>query len=592
MINNANKFYISGIFPIDNQVKYIVPKYQREYTWSKENWDDLISDIEESERSHFIGSIICIYQGIDSANNQAIRYEIIDGQQRLTTISLLYCVIYKLLKANNDGNDEDLALELGNLKLRLTQKGSKTETKLELSSQNNNFSDYKSILKEVGLIEFFDEATNKGNRRIFKAYRYYLQKLSGYSKTELIGLLNKINNVILVRIEVDSASDAFMLFESLNNRGIPLTAIDLIKNKLLSEVEKRGNSIENAFGRWKLIVDNLADYSIQERFLRHFYNSFKWNGIIKIDGFPRATKSVLIDIYEKLIERDLDYIFKELEEKSCIYKRFVEFENDELSSELRDLENVRAAPSYALLLFLFSKNLPNEKLKKIINDLIKFFIRRNVTDFPNTRNLDQIFIDLIESLANDEAKLSIEYIFSYLFNKEKFSSLDQFKEKLKGDVYETNIDATRFILAKIEERHSGTKEKMTDFWQRDKSGKLIWTIEHVFPEGNNIPDSWVEMISLGDKNLAKEIQGQYVHKLGNLTLTGYNQNLSNFDFLKKRDRQDQGGRYIGYKNGLYLNKDLANKIKWTVEDMEKRTSELINQTIKTFMVKDEIDRDK
>ena len=84
----------------------------------------------------------------------------------------------------------------------------------------------------------------------------------------------------------------------------------------------------------------------------------------------------------------------------------------------------------------------------------------------------------------------------------------------------------------------GTIEIYVDFWERDKHNKLIWTIEHIFPEGNNIPECWVDMIADGDKSKAKKIQNESVHKLGNLTLTGYNQYLSNFDFLKKRNRKE------------------------------------------------------
>lgn len=587
MINSANKYSVSNIFPPENPIKYIIPKYQREYAWVKENWDELLDDIDEDEGDHFIGSIICIYKGIETSK-QFTRYEIIDGQQRLATISLLYAAIYKLLKDKDDGTDEDLKNELWNLKLRLIQKSSNTETKIELSSQNNNFPDYKSILKEIGIVQYDNNILNKGNRKIYKAYRHFLTRLVDYTKENLIVLLNKINNVTVVRIEVDSASDAFMLFESLNNRGIPLTAIDLIKNKLLSEVERNGGSIEDAFSRWKAVIDCLLDdYTIQERFLRQFYNSFKWDNRIKIDGITKATKTVLIDIYEKLIDRDLNFIFNELEEKAKIYSRFVKYSGDEFEKELIDLENVKAAPGYALLLFLFSKKTDPKTLKQVINYLVKYFIRRNITDFPNTRNLDQIFIDLIELLSVDDSKINSEFIASYLFNQERFATLSQFKEKLSGDIYETNIDATRFILAVIEEKFSRTKERMTDFWQRDKNDKLIWTIEHIFPEGSTIPNPWIQMIADGDIDKAKEIQDKLVHKLGNLTLTGYNQNLSNFDYLKKRDRVDSEGRSIGYKNGLYLNRELANKDSWKEEDIEKRTVELINQTIDLFKVEND-----
>jgi hypothetical protein len=111
---------------------------------------------------------------------------------------------------------------------------------------------------------------------------------------------------------------------------------------------------------------------------------------------------------------------------------------------------------------------------------------------------------------------------------------------------------------------------------------LLWTIEHIFPEGKNIPNDWVNMIAGGDKEKAIDLQEEYVHRLGNLTLTGFNPSLSNFAFIKKRDRSNKAGKAIGYKNKLWLNRAIAKKHKWTIEDIEKRTEELVDGAIKLF----------
>ena len=132
-----------------------------------------------------------------------------------------------------------------------------------------------------------------------------------------------------------------------------------------------------------------------------------------------------------------------------------------------------------------------------------------------------------------------------------------------------------------------TKETWKDLWSKDKNNKYKWTIEHIFPEGQNIPKDWVQMIANGDEKRAKELQEKYVHKLGNLTLTAYNPNLSNLTFIEKRDRKDGRGNYIGYKNGLYLNKNLTNKTRWTVADIEERTKELVKEALNLFMVERE-----
>ena len=142
-----------------------------------------------------------------------------------------------------------------------------------------------------------------------------------------------------------------------------------------------------------------------------------------------------------------------------------------------------------------------------------------------------------------------------------------FAEKLHGPIYDENSGATRFLLCMIAKADM-TKENKVDLWKQYDSKQYIWSIEHIFPQGENIPSVWIDMIAGGDKSLAKEYQQKYVHTLGNLTISGYNSTLSNKGFIEKRDRKNNAGQSIGYKNGLSLNKDLANKDQWTIKDIE------------------------
>jgi uncharacterized protein with ParB-like and HNH nuclease domain len=588
VINNANKYTISDIFSIDSAIKYKIPRFQREYTWNRENWEQLLNDIDESEGSHFIGSIICINQGTDSLSPVL---ELIDGQQRLTTLSLLFCAVYKLLSTKKDDVSLDLGLEVGNLKYRLVQKLVRADSKIELSKQNNNFGDYRSVLGEIGVLNAVDDPKNKGNRRVWKCYRYFLNTLETLPTEKLVAFLAKVNNTMLVKIEVSSHADAFLLFESLNNRGVPLSAIDLIKNKVLAVMEQRNIlTVDEAFDRWNKIIDYLDDYPVQERFLRQLYNAFKYDEKIKVEGATKATKSNLIKIYEELINRDPQYVFDTIVNNAKIYGYLtLPPKNsgtvfDGLKSELNDLINVQAAPAYILLLYLFSlNNLPANFYKETIDLLVKYFFRRNITDFPNTRNLDQIFIDLIVILAEKKQTPTIDEISKYLTDSSRFSSDEVFREKLGGDLYIANVEATRFLLSKIEEAGS-TKENRRDFWERDNSSKLVWTIEHIFPEGEVIPQGWVNMMAGGDRVKAEKIQLSQVHKLGNLTLTAYNPNLSNMDFDKKRDRVNNDGNYIGYRNNLLLNKDLKGKEQWTEQDIIERSKSLIDFAVSIFSI--------
>ena len=591
MINSAKAYPLYEILSTESKIKYVVPKYQREYVWSIQHWEALFNDIAENEEGHFLGSIICINKNnVDTLQIQNL--EVVDGQQRLTTLSILYVAVYNWFKKNVSSPDEEIKNNLYNLRLRLIQKFDKKELKLEPSHQRHNYNDYLKILSEADLIPIPNgiEIPNYGNRRLYKAIRFFEKKLNQKSKNgdtlfgvrEISEFLEKINAAIIVKIEVASHSDAFTLFESLNNRGIPLSAIDLIKNNMLSVLEKKENiNTDESFEMWNKVQENLSeDYSLQERYLRHYYHAFKVEDKVNLEKISRATRSNLIKIYDKLIEKDVKFIYEDLAQKSEIYKKFINpiyFEDDqEMVSAVNDLNRIGAAPSFALLLYLFaSERYQNVELCKIINLFVKYFVRRNLTDFPPTRDLDQIFINLILKIHSDKPENLYQYILSFIMDKANYASQDMFNEKLLSKVYDENYGATRFILCKVEEYFSKTKEIFADFWIQDKRGQYLWTVEHIFPQGDNIPESWTNMIAKGDKKLAENLRDEYVHTFGNLTLTAYNPDLGNLSFIEKRDRIDKNGKFIGYKNGLFLNADLRIKDEWTIEDIKDRSKKII-----------------
>ena len=345
------------------------------------------------------------------------------------------------------------------------------------------------------------------------------------------------------------------------------------------------NSIDVNFKRWSKVVNNLTDeYSVQERFLRQFYNAFKVDSDIEVKRAPKAIKSNLIRIYEELIDRDATVILENLEICSEIYHNNIEFNSNENSKDLiyalRNLENVNGADAYMFLMFLDRRfNISESEKIQIIELLCKYFIRRNVTDYPNTRNLTNYFIEIIEELN----KLDV---YSYDTAKETILRIGRpaddelFASKLKGDLYDENVGAVRYILSSIELAETQTDEIYTNFYERNK--KIFkWTVEHVFPQGDNIPKEWVDMISNGDLEAARELKTQYVHKIGNLTLTGYNSKLSNMSFERKKNRL-QDGKNIGYKNGLWLNEKLSQLDSWTIDNINERTDLLVKKAINLF----------
>ena len=217
-------------------------------------------------------------------------------------------------------------------------------------------------------------------------------------------------------------------------------------------------------------------------------------------------------------------------------------------------------------------NLLDEDILKIVEKLVVFFVRRNLTDVPNTRKLTQLFIDIITEIKIKQGNAIVLCITDML--KAVSASDTIFEEKLNGPIYDENPEAARFVLCSIEAQHQ-TKEIYSDLWKRDSSNKYVWTIEHIFPEGENIPEPWVAMIAKGDKILAQQYRTDYVHTLGNLTMTGYNQNLSNMSFEQKKDRMSKDKKYIGYRNGLYLNSDVVNQKEWTIKRITDRTEKIV-----------------
>lgn len=387
-----------------------------------------------------------------------------------------------------------------------------------------------------------------------------------------------------------------MLFESLNNRGVPLSAIDLIKNLLISISDQDGKS-EECYSKWKTILSYLGeDYSDQERFFRQYYNTYRdeLNKDFQTEGKTKyalgylATKTTLLDIYEKLIRKNyeefLDRITSEAKNYSLLINNASE-ENivREYEEPLLNLERIGGAPSYILLLYLLSKQsdlkIDNSIIVNVINYLTKFFVRRNITDYPNTRNLTKIFMDIVADISEKQGNSVYDSIISIL--KSNSSDDQTFETRLRGPVYADNPDATRFLLCYYEDKFK-TNEIHTNLWSRDRSNKYVWTIEHIFPEGDNIPQEWINMIADGNKELAYEYLNNYVHTLGNLTITGYNQNLSNFSFEKKKDRTNSDGKYIGYRNGLELNKDVVNQTSWKIENIKSRTDYLVKSYLEDF----------
>lgn len=611
MIERADKYTVYNIFDKEANFWYFIPKYQREYTWKYAEWEALYDDISDNDEGYFIGSIICINHG-DSINPVL---EVIDGQQRLTTIALFLTAIYKRLKALESYIEEDDRDILPTLVKSLKRKKSETGCILIPQIQNYNRDDFNYIMSVNNIRPIADvKKPYFGNRKISRCFEYFLirldQELEGHDEHVQVYILlnkyNKLKKALLVKMEVSSHADAYVLFESLNNRGAQLTAIDLMKNSIMAKAEKAGLTVDECFTKWQELLGFLGDdYNTQERFFRHFYNAFKnrLNEPFRKDDDRKkeplgtiATKSNLLSIYEKLINKDLSLFLEDIlkagERYSWLLAPAKNKDNLNYAEALIDLNHIQGVPSYIILLYLIYNQkkleVSDKTIESIITLLVKFFVRRNATDFPSTRDIPRLFMSVIAQIEEEDLKGNAIYSLLLSRLKDVSSSDEAFQKALSGDIYKTNVDVARFVLCSLAELGMST-ETWTDLWARNsKSGNYIWTIEHIFPEGENIPSEWIDMIANGDAELARKYLYEYSHKLGNLTMTGYNSTLGNFSFEKKRDRvsKKDPSVYIGYKNGLSINGELAEKENWTIEDIIARTEKLSQQAISLFAFPD------
>ena len=259
-----------------------------------------------------------------SPKAKIVDYEVVDGQQRLTTISLLLAALYARINEHGDAIDEDKKIDdVRPLKYRLVLKANKGMTRVVPQVQNHNQDDYRWILKEhVGLAAAMQKPKYHGVRKMSKAFDYFYDRLGaeieGMDGAEAVeALLEKsqlLCSAVLVQINVDSHADAYTLFASLNNRGVPLSAVDLIKNALLAKLADAGeDELDYRFEQWQEVLRNLGDeYAVRERFFRQNYDAFRRDankpfvqeGGAQLPLGSVATRSNLLKIYERRIEQE------------------------------------------------------------------------------------------------------------------------------------------------------------------------------------------------------------------------------------------------------------------------------------------------
>ena len=628
--------HLFSVANVGTQNIFEIPEYQRPYVWKKEHWETLFTDIVDNDFGYFVGAIICAKKENQGtfASTRYTKYDVVDGQQRLTTLSIFLAAIYAVLnkydekilskkqKASFEQIERQLAVEISDDKF-LTR---------VLPHNKDNIDDYLNILMEAfpdiitkDTLSYNISIKDKDGRRLIpKAYEYFKKCITEYAEGDneqykansveqinrIIEILNKVNSTQLVIIKADSHSSANTLFEALNNRGEPLTITDLIKNQLFAALkgehsgnfEKYRNAWEEEIWQRVFMEDGKEiPGGDQERFFRHSYNAFRtaWNKPSTDKKIPTTfsvgKRANLYASYDKMIGLDSLRVFEQIRECAKIYLRLQGKEIDNrLSTSLikayRDLNRINGTTSYTLLLYLVknrkSLHLMDEDFEKICRLLISFFVRRSFTDDPPANRLDSIFIDYIDEIEKNHyiGDTVREKLTIWLKGKYGADANDEkFKAHLREDVYDpkgTN-SAIRFVLIKLAESH--LKKNAPDFWRKDRTDKhkkevYIWSIEHIMPQ--TLSTEWKKMLAGGDDTESEKILDENVNKLGNLTLTTYNAELSNRQFFHK-----QNTKAIGYKDDVLangLNSYVCQQTEWGATQIQERTNLLVEAVSKIF----------
>jgi uncharacterized protein with ParB-like and HNH nuclease domain len=598
---------ISEIFPIEGNLNYKIPIYQRSYSWQDKQIEMFIEDIAKEASGYYIGNVL-----ITRTEDNSIQ-EIVDGQQRLTTISLLLLAIYEVTKKFIALNPLDVGSLLSDIKRKLIINGSLDHQRYTLLSADNAV--YKDILKTV-LID--DKKYNAKKIRFSIRYQRIKEILDEEYETfySLKNFYDKLNSIELLKITVTKLSDAFSIFSSLNSKGMPLTLVDLLKNEYLKQATKEKINESNAIVGWDSLMSVFAD---SEEINTNDVTQFLLNNYDALESKERRsiTKGEALDLYNKIIDKGSKYIH-ELKERSNWFDFIKDSDaNVDVDPKVKrlvyDLSNLDPSQSFPLLLFIFVRlkelKLSTDQLIMILSNIISFFVRRNITLKPKASNVRSLFININREIQ-EKNLLSNDIV--TLIKKEitKESVSDQILKQtlLEDGLYDKNSSTTRFILIDLERKLQDTyikKNKTVYFTKanpdtlnelidspRGKRPKQRWTIEHILPEGSKLPSFWEIMISPQDPSKAREIQDEHVHKLGNLTLTPYNSELGQKSFVDKKNKQDKGN-FVGLKLPIILNESIPNiginetidsKETWTIEDINRRTEELANKILDFYKI--------
>ena len=551
----ASERKITKLFSESDTV-FSIPVYQRDYNWQEKQCQRLFKDIlqtgkNEKVSSYFLGSIVYIHDGIYGVGEK--EFHVIDGQQRMTTLTLLFLAIYFKLKGTILAKDADKIYNQ-----YVVNPYSEKEIKLKLLPPEENL----YILNKISHNKF-NELEAFQDRNMLKNYLFFEKELENLSFDDMKHLSNGIEKLIYIDIALEKGKDdPQKIFESLNSTGLDLSQGDLIRNYILMDLE-RGEQNRIYKEIWIPIENNckVSDGSEITSYVSDFIRDYLTLKTEKISSKPKVFETFKA-YYEKENDEKLEDMKKYSEAYSYIIKPSLEKDRD----IQRELDYLKSLDKTVINTFLIGilKDYKDNILEKdeLVNMLIllqSYLWRRYITEKP-TNALNKIFQGMYGKISRSgnyyENLVDVLMAEDFPTDKELESAL-----KLKN-VYKDK-EKLNYVFKKLENYNHN---ELIDF----ENEKI--TIEHIFPQKPN--KAWKENYS--DNELEQMIS--FKDTISNLTLTGSNSNLSNKAFHEKRDDEVHG-----YRNSkLYMNKYLGRLEEWNLLSMEARFESLYDDIIKIW----------
>ncbi len=545
---------------VPNQFR--IPIFQRRYSWEDDHCEQLWRDVLRIGKnndilSHFLGSIVYIGEGILQAA-AVPELLVIDGQQRLTTLSLLILALSRAIKKS--GSEIDITpKKLSNYYLFNADEDNELRYKLLLTYHDKST-----------LIQLLDnrELPPNTSTRLVENYQFFETKLQNVDlKTVFAG----IKKLVIVDIALDrSIDDPQLIFESLNSTGLSLSQADLIRNYvLMGQNFDFQSKLYN--DHWLPMEQRFGDaYAKKFDLFVRDYLTLKRRQIPNIGAVYETFKN---HVPRQITPEDLQATIAEIARYSKYYVSFAleQEEDSELQDCFSDINTLEVTVAFPFLLEVYDDYTQGKISKSETVDILRlvesYVFRRAICDIP-TNSLNRTFAERLMLNFNKnnylenlkEAFLKLEG----MSDTYRFPSDSEFKQEFQVKGVYNNPKRCQYLLRKLENHNNKQSIRRIE----------DYTVEHIMPQNSELSEEWQK--ELGEN--WQEIQEKYLHTIGNLTLTGYNSELSDHPFSKKKEHKP-GGFCDG---GLRLNVSLVDACRWNEEAIQKRAKELAEKALKIW----------